>query len=206
MSKAPKYTFRVVEKRNKTWTAEIQRQATSKKKVVSKRQTGFASEAEGVVWAENELKQVLANHVARNKRHDDDRAEQYKDKLKKAELAAAKASLEADEQAEETVESEQSFTLSEAEQEKAISDLQELEQLETDDAEEELASKSDKLKFDFELVLEEEELAAKEASSKVKTKSETKVKTSIEDSSVEEVDESETADGAEVNSIYLQNK
>ena len=158
MSKAPKYTFRVVEKRNNTWTAEIQRQATSKKKVVSKRQTGFANEAEGVVWAENELQQVLANHVARNKRHDEERVDQYKDKLKKAELAAAKAALEendeddsSDESAEE---SEQSFTLSEAQQEKAIADLQELEQLETDDADEELVDKPDKLKFNFELDLE----------------------------------------------------
>lgn len=199
MSKAPKYTFRVVEKRNNTWTAEIQRQATSKKKVVSKRQTGFASEADGVVWAENELKQVLANHVARNKRHDDDRAEQYKDKLKKAELAAEKAALAAAEAGDEdTDESEQSFTLSDAEQEKAISDLQELEQLESDDAEDELASKSDKLKFDFELDLEKEELAEKEAASKVKTKAKTETKV--------EADDSETADGAEVNSIYLQNK
>ncbi|WNC67681.1 DUF3622 domain-containing protein [Thalassotalea nanhaiensis] len=203
MSKAPKYTFRVVEKRNNSWTAEIQRQATSKKKVVSKRQTGFASEAEGVVWAENELKQVLANHVARNKRHDEDRAEQYKDKLKKAELAAAKAALEEDEQVNSTEENEQSFTLSEAEQEKAISDLQELEQLETDDAEEELANKSDRLKFDFELALEEEELAEKEALSKKKVKTKAEVKADVKESSA---DESETADGAEVNSIYLQNK
>ena len=203
MSKAPKYTFRVVEKRNNSWTAEIQRQATSKKKVVSKRQTGFTSEAEGVVWAENELKQVLANHVARNKRHDEDRAEQYKDKLKKAELAAAKAALEEDEQVNSTEENEQSFTLSEAEQEKAISDLQELEQLETDDAEEELANKSDRLKFDLELALGEEELAGKEALSKKKVKTKAETKADVKESST---DEAETADGAEVNSIYLQNK
>ncbi|WOH39227.1 DUF3622 domain-containing protein [Thalassotalea fonticola] len=205
MSKAPKYTFRVVEKRNSTWTAEIQRQATSKKKVVSKRQTGFASEAEGVVWAENELKQVLANHVARNKRHDEDRAEQYKDKLKKAELAAAKAALANEETAdsENTEESEQSFTLSDVEQEKAISDLQELEQLESDDSEQELSDKPARLKFDFELDLEEAELAEEEAKNKAKAKSKTKAD---KQDSAEGTDEAETADGAEVNSIYLQNK
>lgn len=203
MSKSPKYTFRVVEKRNNTWTAEIQRQATSKKRVVSKRQTGFVSEAEGVVWAENELKQVLANHVARNKRHDEERAEQYKDKLKKAELVAEKAALEESEDAHVSDESEQSFTLSDAEQEKAINDLQELEQLESDDSEKELADKPNSLKFDFELDLEEAELAEKEASRKAKAKSKPKTE---EQNSEEVADEADTADGAEVNSIYLQNK
>lgn len=200
MSKAPKYSFRVVEKRNKTWTAEIQRQATSKKKVVSKRQTGFATEAEGRVWAEQQLAQVLENHIARNKRHDEDRAEQYQNKLKKAELAASQAALSenADDADVQELEQqlEQSFSLNEDEQQKAIADLQELEALERDDS---LEERVDTLKFDFEIELEEAELAEQEASKKAKTKK--LKKGDVQDNA----NDDKTVDGSEeVNSIYLK--
>lgn len=200
MSKAPKYSFRVVEKRNNTWTAEIQRQATSKKKVVSKRQTGFASENEGTAWAEQELTKILENHVARNKRHDEERAEQYQDKLKQAELAATKASLEDDADATEVEELEQqleqSFSLNEDEQQKAIADLQELEALETAEVDEESGSK---LKFDFEIELEEAEEAEKTLAKKRKMAKAKKA------NAENEIDASTTVDGSEeVNSIYLK--
>lgn len=206
MSKAPKYSFRVVEKRNKTWTAEIQRQATSKKKVVSKRQADFASEAEGTAWAEAELVTILANHVARNKRHDDSRAEQYQNKLKQAELAAATAALESsydaeysDDSAADAVDTEEQAVATEdqatdaAEQAKVAAELQEVAELASDDTEDtELA---DKPKFDFEVELEEAEAIEKIAKKKAKAA----------EKKAEVADDSATADGSdEVNSIYLQ--
>ncbi|TRX54459.1 DUF3622 domain-containing protein [Thalassomonas sp. M1454] len=201
MSKAPKYSFRVVEKRNKTWTAEIQRQATSKKKVVSKRQTNFATEAEGITWAEEQLKEILAKLVAKNKRHDEERAEQYQDKLKKAALLASEAALEASEQELNKSESEESFSLTEAEQEKAIADLEELEALESNDADDELKNKPDTLKFDFEIELEEAEQAEKEAAALAKKKAKAAKKAKAEEVVEDDVP---TADGSEeVNSIYL---
>jgi hypothetical protein len=213
MSKAPKYSFRVVEKRNKTWTAEIQRQATSKKKVVSKRQSDFASEAEGTAWAEAELVTILANHIARNKRHDDDRAEQYQNKLKQAELAAATAALESsydaedstedssddsDDSEEDAVDTENNAEKQAEEQAKIAAELQEVAELASDDsAEPELA---DKPKFDFEVELEEAEAEEKVAKKKAKAAAK---KAEVADAS--SADDSETADGSdEVNSIYLQ--
>ncbi len=193
MSKAPKYSYRVVEKRNNTWTAEIQRQATSKKKVVSKRQTSFASEDEGIAWAKVELEKILVNHIERNKRHDEERAEQYQEKLKKAELAAAQASLEVSEEATATEEEENtSFALTEEQQLKAIADLQELEQLENDDDDKESAAKP---KFDFEVELEEAELAEKEALKKAKAKKSKKADVADAD------DDALTADGSDSNRI-----
>ncbi len=49
MSKNPKFAIRVTEKRN-GWSAEITRQVTSRKTVVSKRETGFDSEEKAQAW------------------------------------------------------------------------------------------------------------------------------------------------------------
>ncbi|MDG2682468.1 DUF3622 domain-containing protein, partial [Vibrio parahaemolyticus] len=51
MSKNPKFAIRVTEKRN-GWSAEITRQVTSRKTMVSKRETGFDSEEKAQAWAE----------------------------------------------------------------------------------------------------------------------------------------------------------
>ncbi|MDH5572443.1 MAG: DUF3622 domain-containing protein [Gammaproteobacteria bacterium] len=67
MSKAKKYDFRII-KDNNTWTAEIIRQVTSKRTVVSKSQTGFATEAKAQAWAQDELPAFLKNLNERNKR------------------------------------------------------------------------------------------------------------------------------------------
>ena len=197
MSKAPKYSFRVVEKRNNTWTAEIQRQATAKKKVVSKRQTGFATEVEGAEWAEQELKQILENHIQRNKRHDAERADQYQEKLKQQALEQ-ESQVDIDVEADISIEDETEFSADiSTEESDVVKSAVEADSAKTDE-DAELANKP---KFDFEVELEEAEEAEKELKKKEKAKKKLATK-------VEEVDNSEvTVDGSEeVNDIYLKNK
>ncbi|WP_038177211.1 MULTISPECIES: DUF3622 domain-containing protein [Vibrio] len=67
MSNNKKFAIRVTEKRN-GWCAEITRQVTSRKTAVSKRETGFATEAEAQVWAETELAGFVQNQATRNER------------------------------------------------------------------------------------------------------------------------------------------
>ncbi|MFH0256209.1 DUF3622 domain-containing protein [Vibrio rumoiensis] len=62
-----KYDFQLIEKRN-GWAAEIVRQITSRRTVVSKRQLGFATEAEAKEWAEKELVEFQKIQSERNKR------------------------------------------------------------------------------------------------------------------------------------------
>lgn len=62
-----KYDYRVVQDKT-AWVAEITRRATSKKTVVSKKQAGFATEAEAQAWGESELKAFLQSLNERNKR------------------------------------------------------------------------------------------------------------------------------------------
>ncbi|WP_086982486.1 DUF3622 domain-containing protein [Vibrio aphrogenes] len=62
-----KYNYQLVEKRN-GWAAEIIRQITSRRTLVSKRQLGFATEAEAKEWAEKELIEFQKIQAERNKR------------------------------------------------------------------------------------------------------------------------------------------
>ncbi len=73
MSSSKKFSYKVVEKRS-GWTAEIVRQVSAKRSVVSKREMGFETEAEAVAWAEKELPAFIALQAERNKR----KAEQRK--------------------------------------------------------------------------------------------------------------------------------
>ncbi|AUI85453.1 hypothetical protein BS333_03135 [Vibrio azureus] len=86
MSKNPKFAIRVTEKRN-GWSAEITRQVTSRKTVVSKRETGFESEEKAQAWAEKELAGFIENQVVRNERkavqRQEREAEQLAAKLRK---------------------------------------------------------------------------------------------------------------------------
>jgi len=68
MTTGKKYSYRVAKNR-KNWKVEIIRQVTSRKTVVSKRKTGFETEAEAIKWAEKELKSFIENQLERNKRH-----------------------------------------------------------------------------------------------------------------------------------------
>ena len=67
MAKGKKYDYRVVQDKN-SWTAEIVRQITSKKTVVSKSQGGFATESDAQEWVTKELDSFLRNLRERNKR------------------------------------------------------------------------------------------------------------------------------------------
>ena len=67
MGNGKKYDYRIAKNR-KNWKAEIIRQVTSRKTVVSKRKTGFLTEAEAKNWAENELQSFIENLSKRNER------------------------------------------------------------------------------------------------------------------------------------------
>ncbi|MGP8306437.1 DUF3622 domain-containing protein [Vibrio sp. YIC-376] len=100
MSKNPKFAIRVTEKRN-GWTAEITRQVTSRKTIVSKRETAFESEEQAQAWAEKELAGFIQNQVVRNERkavqRQEREAEQLAAKARKEEARQAR-DAEADEE------------------------------------------------------------------------------------------------------------
>lgn len=62
-----KYSYQLIEKRN-GWAAEIIRQITSRRTLVSKRKLGFATEEEAKAWAEQELVEFQKIQTERNKR------------------------------------------------------------------------------------------------------------------------------------------
>ncbi|WMN87881.1 DUF3622 domain-containing protein [Vibrio parahaemolyticus] len=102
MSKNQKFAIRVTEKRN-GWSAEITRQVTSRKTVVSKRETGFESEEKAQAWAEQELAGFVQNQVVRNERKAAQRqereAEQLAAKVRREEARKVRdAEAEADEE------------------------------------------------------------------------------------------------------------
>ena len=68
MAKGKKYDFKVTQS-DSTWIAEIIRQVTSRKTVVSKSQDGFSSEAEATEWAKAQLVEFLEQLKQKNKRN-----------------------------------------------------------------------------------------------------------------------------------------
>ena len=87
MSKNKKFAIRVTEKRA-SWTAEITRQVTSRKTVVSKREMGFESEELAQAWAEKEMLGFVKNQAERNERKGQQRQERQ-DRLDRLESEAA---------------------------------------------------------------------------------------------------------------------
>ncbi len=67
MAKSKKYDCTVVQQ-DSQWTAQIVRRITSTKTLVSKSESGFATEAEALAWGQKELKGFLQTLDARNKR------------------------------------------------------------------------------------------------------------------------------------------
>ena len=61
-----KFDYRVTQD-GETWSAAIVRRVTARKTGVSKRQGGFATEAEAQQWGETELKKFVENLRERNK-------------------------------------------------------------------------------------------------------------------------------------------
>lgn len=80
MAKGKKYDFQVIAE-GETWSAEILRQASARKVVVSKRQDGFASEDDAKAWAEAELKQFMEQQIERNKRKAEKREQRAESEL-----------------------------------------------------------------------------------------------------------------------------
>jgi len=74
MAQGKKYSFRVIQSDGR-WSAEIRRQASHKKTVVSKRQDDFSTEAEAQSWAEKELEQFTQQQKARNERKAEKRSQ-----------------------------------------------------------------------------------------------------------------------------------
>ncbi|RJX74258.1 DUF3622 domain-containing protein [Vibrio sinensis] len=104
MSKNKKFAIRVTEKRN-AWTAEITRQVTSRKTVVSKREAGFESAELAQAWAEKELAGFVQNQVVRNERKGQQRQErQEREERQAREAAERRARYEAAAEAEEEFE------------------------------------------------------------------------------------------------------
>jgi hypothetical protein len=68
MAKGKKYDFKVTQV-DSTWSAEIIRQVTSRKTVVSKSQDGFASESDATEWAKQQLAEFLEQLKQKNKRN-----------------------------------------------------------------------------------------------------------------------------------------
>jgi predicted RNA-binding protein len=74
MTQGKKYSYQISQLDNE-WCAEILRQVSYKKTVVSKRQDNFKTEGEAQAWAEKELEQFLQQQVERNKRKAEKRSQ-----------------------------------------------------------------------------------------------------------------------------------
>lgn len=68
MATSKKYQIKI-EQRDADWTAQITRRVSAKKAVVTKKQDGFASEAEAMEWAEAALTEFTATLSSSNQRH-----------------------------------------------------------------------------------------------------------------------------------------
>ncbi|GAA4881420.1 DUF3622 domain-containing protein [Ferrimonas pelagia] len=90
MAQTKKYDFRVTEKGGK-WSAAIVRKVTARRTAVSKKQGGFATEAEAISWGETELKAFLESLTERNKRKAEGRLEREAAAARAAEKAEQKA-------------------------------------------------------------------------------------------------------------------
>ncbi|MFS1886554.1 DUF3622 domain-containing protein [Vibrio sp. 10N.261.54.E10] len=88
MSKNKKFDIRITEKRN-GWCAEITRQVTSRSTTVSKRESGFETEALARRVGAKELASFIANQAERNDRKSEQRKE--RDELRHKELKAEQA-------------------------------------------------------------------------------------------------------------------
>lgn len=101
MSKNKKFDIRLTEKRN-GWCAEITRQVTSCSTTVSKRESGFETEALAQEWAEKELASFIANQAERNERKSEQRKERdelrHTKELKAEQAREARAKARAEEQ------------------------------------------------------------------------------------------------------------
>jgi uncharacterized protein YdaU (DUF1376 family) len=90
MTQNQKYTVHVFQDGD-TWTAQILRQVTSRKRSVSKQQTGFTQQAEADEWAHSELQKYISAQQARNVKHATQRTEAQQRERARAERRRAQA-------------------------------------------------------------------------------------------------------------------
>lgn len=69
MAKGKKYDVVIVQQKDAAWSAQITRQVTSKKTVISKQKSGFASESSAKQWAATELATFTGTLSESNQRH-----------------------------------------------------------------------------------------------------------------------------------------
>ena len=74
MAASKKYNVKIKQD-GATWSTKITRRISSQRTITSKKQDGFASEAEAQAWGEQEIALFLKNLSARNKRRSKLRAE-----------------------------------------------------------------------------------------------------------------------------------
>ncbi|MFT5579735.1 MAG: hypothetical protein ACI9WS_002495 [Paraglaciecola psychrophila] len=67
MTSAKKYQFKAVQN-DSNWTGQIIRRVSARKTMVSKQQTGFATQEQANSWGEVELKAFLVKQNERNTR------------------------------------------------------------------------------------------------------------------------------------------
>lgn len=79
MTNAKKYDFRLIQV-NDLWTVEITRRASVENTVVSKRQEGFATEAEAQAWGKKEVDAFLVKHKEKDQQRSKERAEAKNDR------------------------------------------------------------------------------------------------------------------------------
>ncbi|NRB24158.1 DUF3622 domain-containing protein [Shewanella sp.] len=88
MTQTKKFDFRIVQDKQ-VWAAEITRRMTARKTIVSKRKTGFATEAEASAWGEKELQSFLDKLMLRNERKAKQRDERTQAAASKEQAADA---------------------------------------------------------------------------------------------------------------------
>lgn len=89
MTHSKKYSS-TVSKQGSTWTAQINRQITSKQTMVSKQKTGFKSENAANEWANEQLAEFSKTLEKSNQRHAQQRQQQAEVKEKRSKRRAEK--------------------------------------------------------------------------------------------------------------------
>jgi len=89
MAKNKKYSFKI-EQHGSTWKAQIVRQATTKRTVLSKEQKGFASKTEATNWAELQLQEFTTTLDKSNQRHSEQRKHSQQVRLERSARRAEK--------------------------------------------------------------------------------------------------------------------
>lgn len=98
MSKGKKYSTNI-EQVDSLWRAQITRQVTSRKVVITKKKVGFKSEADAKKWADKTLLELTKTLADSNTRHGEQRKESEEIQRLRSSRRADKTKLAKDEKA-----------------------------------------------------------------------------------------------------------